>query len=124
MNGGGNWEEHVDLVLGSEDSQFTDLHPGAAEERAGYLCTHKPSSGVRGEYQSLQVLELVSQLEELSGGEQDGIEGVHHGGRKLEVLFPQQDICHRMEDVLCIQQEAELSGKQVRKGHTQAFQVS
>lgn len=59
-------------------------------------------------FQSLQVLELVSQLEELSGGEQDGIEGVHHGGRKLEVLFPQQDICHRMEDVLCIQQEAEL----------------
>lgn len=48
MNGGGNWEGHVDLVLGSEDSQFTDLRPGAAEERAGYLCTHKPSTGVGG----------------------------------------------------------------------------
>lgn len=55
------------------------------------------------EYQSLQVLELVSQLEELSGGEQDSIEGVHHGGRELEVLLPKQDVCHRVEDVLCIQ---------------------
>lgn len=82
-----------------------------------------PNSGVRGDYQSLQVLELVSQLEELSGGEQDGIKGVHHGGRKLEVLFPKQDVCHRMEDVLCIQQEAELPGKQAGKGYTlEAFQ--
>lgn len=31
------------------------------------------------EYQSLQVLELVPQLEELCGGEQDGVEGVDHG---------------------------------------------
>lgn len=72
---------------------------------------------VRGQYQGPQVLELVPQLEEFCGGEQDGIEGVHHGGRKLEVLFPEQDVCHRMEDVLCIQQEAELPRKQAREAY-------
>lgn len=78
-----------------------------------------PNAGVSGKYRSLQVLELVPQLEELSGGEQDGIEGVHHGGRELEVLLPKQNVCHRMEDVLRIQQEAELPGKQASRDYTQ-----
>lgn len=64
------------------------------------------------EYQGLQVLELVSQLEELCGGEQDGVEGVDHGRGELEVLLSEQDVRHRVKDVLCIQQEAELPGKQ------------
>lgn len=67
------------------------------------------------EYQSLQVLELVSQLEEFRGGEQDGVEGVDHGRGKLEVLLSEQDVCHRVKDVLCIQQEAELPGRQAKE---------
>lgn len=46
------------------------------------------------EYQSPQVLELVSQLEELCGGEQDGVEGMNHGRGELEVLLLEQDVCH------------------------------
>lgn len=83
----------MDLDLGSEDFQFISQDQLRSELGTG-TPTHKTTAGVRREYQSLQVLELVSQLEELSGGEQDGIEGVHHSGRKLEVLFPKQDVCH------------------------------
>lgn len=70
------------------------------------------------EYQCLQVLELVPQLEELRGGEQDGVEGVDHGRGELEVLLSQQDVGHGVEDVLRIQQEAELPGGQAQnKGY-------
>lgn len=116
----------MDLALGREDSHFSHLllWPSWDQLRSELgPVPHKPNPGVRGEYQSLQVLELVSQLEELGGGEQDGVEGVHHGGSELEVFLPKQDVCHRVEDVLCIQQEAELPRKQARKRYIlEAFQ--
>lgn len=51
---------------------------------------------------------MVPQLEELGRRQEDGVEGVDHGGSEAEVLFPQEDVCHGMEDVLCIQEQAEL----------------
>ena len=93
----------MDPAWDREDSQFTPWT--SWDQLRSELSACAPTGLTLGseEYQSLQVLELVSQLEELSGGEQDSIEGVHHGGRELEVLLPKQDVCHRVEDVLCIQ---------------------
>lgn len=55
---------------------------GGARVHTGF-----PSQSPQAQYQCPQVLELVPQLEELCGGEQDGVEGVDHGRGKLEVLF-------------------------------------
>lgn len=67
-----------------------------------------PQWDTRRPYRCPQVLQLVPQLEELGGGEQDGVQCVHHGGGKLEVLLPQQDVRHGVEDVLRVQKQTEL----------------
>lgn len=51
---------------------------------------------------------MAAQLEELGGGEQDGVERVHHGGGEAQVLFPKQDVSHGVEDVLGVQQQTQL----------------
>lgn len=59
-------------------------------------------------YRRLQILELVPQLEELGRSQEDGVEGVDHRRGKLEVFLPQQDVSHRVKDVLSIQEKTEL----------------
>uniref|UniRef100_A0A2D4J6U3 Uncharacterized protein n=1 Tax=Micrurus lemniscatus lemniscatus TaxID=129467 RepID=A0A2D4J6U3_MICLE len=89
------------LVILSEEAQGNGgdwiVAPGAvetAEELAAF--------------RALQILELVPQLEELRRCQEDGVEGVDHGGSEAEVLLPQEDVCHGVEDVFCVQEEAEL----------------
>lgn len=62
----------------------------------------------RGLYRSLEILELVPQLEEFRRSQEDCVEGVNHCGGKLEVFLSQQDVRHGVEDVLRVQEQTEL----------------
>lgn len=74
------------ILSAPRQSPGTEAWAGTAENTRA--CRIKSRARARGhKYQSLQVLELVSQLEELCGGEQDSVEGVDHGGGKLEVFL-------------------------------------
>ena len=59
--------------------------------------------------------EAVPQLKQLRGGEEDGVEGLHHQPGKLEVGLGQKKLGEAAVNVLGAKEDAQLPGRRKRK---------